>query len=352
MVDTIEPPKNRFADTDTRSAEQPAEKCKKVGIPFPLDQQMSRFVHILKIIGWILLMAIPLTTGSAMNGWADEAPPLSADGASPAKMLRFAMLHALGGVNIEDAKVAIDFYWSRHLKGVFPGYVSQFEILPNVPSAAKSVKSGRLHGLSLGIAQYLRLKERVRLRPVFISSRLDHPLESYLLVVRKGVDWQALSALSTRHLVTDRMTEPNIGRMWLETVLKKGGLPPGQTFFTRMTQGAKPARIVLPVFFGQADICLIPESAYATMGELNPQISRRLTVLQRSPGFVKTIHCTTEALPDWMVERFIRRGVRMDDGVDGRQLLLIFHVKKNFVFQPEFIENSESIYRKYQSIVD
>ena len=52
-----------------------------------------------------------------------------------------------------------------------------------------------------------------------------------------------------------------------------------------------------------------------------------------------------------MVERFLQHGVRMEDGVDGRQLLLIFHVKKNFVFQTKFMENSERIYRRYQSIV-
>ncbi len=261
------------------------------------------------------------------------------------------MVHVLAGVNNEDARVAIDVYWSRHLEGVFPGLDSRFEILPDSDAAVERLKSSRLHGLSLGVAQYLQLQEHARLRPVFISSRLTTPLESHLLLVRQGVSWKTLSAQPTRLLVTEKMTEPDIGRMWLETALNDRGLPQGQIFFNEISQGSKPARVILPVFFGQADACLVSESAYATMVELNPQISRRVTVLERSPGFVKTIHCATEQLPGHMVDRFVQRGVRMEDGVDGRQLLLIFHVKRNFVFQREFMENSERIYRRYQKIV-
>jgi len=303
-----------------------------------------------RAIWFISLVAILLVMGIGVTSTvAETAPGKNAVPPTP-KVLRFAMVHALGGVNSEDARIAIDVYWSRHLERVFPGLDSQFEIIPNSDAAAQRIKSGRLHGLSLGVAQYLQLQDIARLRPVFISSRLARPLESNLLLVRKGVNWQTLSTQGAKHLVTEKMTEPDIGRMWLETVLNDRGLPQAQSFFKEISQGAKPARVILPVFFEQADVCLVSESAYATMVELNPQINRRLTVLERSPGFVKTIHCATSQLPDFMADRFIQRGVRMEDGVDGRQLLLIFHVKKNFVYESKYMENSERIYRKYQEI--
>ncbi len=52
-----------------------------------------------------------------------------------------------------------------------------------------------------------------------------------------------------------------------------------------------------------------------------------------------------ETAPGEDADRFIQRGVRMEDGVDGRQLLLIFNVQKNFVFQKEVMETGERIYR-------
>lgn len=279
-------------------------------------------------------------------GHADELPQsYSAYGT-----FRYAMVHALAGVNLQDAKVAVMLHWSRHLENTFPGMESEFEILLNAHTAGKMVAAGKLHGLSLGIAPYLKMRQQVQLRPVFISSRLSTPLESYLLLVQKGNNWNRLADLPVRRLVTEKTSTPNIGQMWLETLLYRQNLASTANYFTEISTASNPARIVLPVFFGQADACLVPESAYQTMTELNPQLDRKLHVLARSPGLIKTIHCATELMPDHMVDRFIKKGVNMEDTQAGRQLLLIFHVKRNFVFQPEYMADSEWIYQEYEKL--
>lgn len=286
------------------------------------------------------------------NIWASAEPaPGSKASVGTPEAFRFAMVHVLGGVNPRDARVAIDINWSRHLAEIIPGIDSHFETLPNISVAAKKIQSNQLHGLSMGIAQYLQLSQMANLKPIFISSRMAGPLESYLLVVNRDTDWKGLGSQSQRRLITEKMAEPNIGLMWLETVLKDRDMPQSNSYFHRISSGAKPARIILPVFFGQADACLVPESAFLTMAELNPQIRRRLTILERSPGFIKTIHCATDLIPQDMLDVFIDEGVTMDNSVDGRQLLLIFQVKTNFVFKQEYLTNSERIYRKYQKIV-
>lgn len=284
--------------------------------------------------------------------WPAGAGAANPAGNSPGKLLtlRFAMVHVLGDVNPEDAEIAIKVNWSRHLNNLVQGVTSEFEILSDVQSAADMIAKGRLHGLSMEIAQYLELGKTVKLNPVFISSRLSTPLESYLLLVRKGTSWETLDAQKERRLIIERAPELTIGQMWLETQLHRRNLPPILTYFSQITVSDKPTRIVLPVFFGQADACLVPEAAYQTMSELNPQLQRQLTVLARSPGFIKGIHCTTESMPPHFVDRFIEKGVSMEDSVDGRQLLLIFQMKKNFVFHPEYLANSERIFQAYQSI--
>lgn len=260
------------------------------------------------------------------------------------------MIHVLGGVNPNDARVATRIHWKRHLKKVFPDLESHFEILEDTESALQKIQSGYLHGLSLEISQFFKIKEVVNLTPVFISSRVNTPEESYLLITREDLDWNTLSERAVKTLITEKMEDPTIGSMWLETVLAERGLPPAAVYFSSITSAVKPSRIILPVFFGKAEACLIPESAFETMAELNPQLKKKLKVLAKSAGVIKTIHCATDQMPDHMVKRFIEKGVRMDDSIDGRQLLLIFHVKKNFVFKPEYLTNSEDIYKQYRKI--
>ena len=123
------------------------------------------------------------------------------------------------------------------------------------------------------------------------------------------------------------MDEPNIGRMWLDTLLRERQLPVGDTYFTEETYAAKPARIILPIFFRKADACLVLESAYQAMVELNPQIGQQLTVLAKSPGFIRTIHCATELLSEQLIDRFVKESVNMENTVNGKQLMTHLNVR-------------------------
>jgi ABC-type phosphate/phosphonate transport system substrate-binding protein len=261
------------------------------------------------------------------------------------------MADVLQGVNSKDALVAIKLNWMNHLNNVFSEFEAQFEILPNVATAVQRIRNKRLHGLSMDIARYHLLKEEVNLKPVFLSSNVIQPIESYLLLVYRDTDWQRLSSQSFRRLVTETKGSAYIGHMWLETVLHERKLPVSNTYFAEIIEASKPARVILPVFFRQADACLALESAYRTMVELNPQISKQLTVLAKSPGIIRTIHCATDMLSQEYIDRF-KRGVRLESTVNGRQLLLIFRSKKTFLFKPEYLIPSETIFQNYRQIMD
>jgi hypothetical protein len=288
---------------------------------------------------------------SAGSGHAGNIATEGSPDAAPPQVLNYVMMaNLLNNVNAKDAVGAVKFHWSRHLKRAFSGFDPHFEILADLDAAAQRIRNNRLHGLIMDITQYLSIREQVNLKPVFSFSTSTRPLETYVLLVHRNTNWRRLSTQPSRRLMTEKMDQPNIGRMWLETVLRERQLPAGDTYFTQITPASKPARLILPVFFRQADACLVLESAYQTMAELNPQISHQLTVLARSPGFITSISCATELLSDHLIDRFIEKSVN-DNSVHVRQLLLIFQVKKVFAFQPEYLFHTEEVFRKYRRII-
>lgn len=297
------------------------------------------FSILLPVIFCMTLVFTALGAQASEGSGSDDFP----------KLFRFGVLNLLSGVNQKDAQVAIEMNFVRRNQDQFPGVKAKLEILPNVDAAAQLFRQKRLHGISLTGIDYLALRELVSINPLFISSRLKNPLEAYVLLASKDIDsLNDIARLPRRRLVLENLGERNVGQIWLDNVLWEKGYEESKVFFSTIRKADKPSRMVLPVFFGQAEVCLVPKSAYYAMVELNPQIGTHLKVLMRSPEFVRSIHCTIPSLNSRLVEAIKQNAVKMAHTVDGQQLMMIFQFQRHFLFDPEYIKGTELIYRKYK----
>ena len=143
-----------------------------------------------------------------------------------------------------------------------------------------------------------------------------------------------------------------MAQVWLSALLMERGLAPASRFFTAIRLADKPRRAVLPVFFGQADACLISQSAFAVMTELNPQISAKTAILERSPGFVNLLTCATEHMEAGDRQRLVEETVSMHGHSDGQQVLTIIQMKRFFPFEPDDFKATEAVYRRYRRLMD
>jgi ABC-type phosphate/phosphonate transport system substrate-binding protein len=192
---------------------------------------------------------------------------------------------------------------------------------------------------------FLQLREYYHLRPLAILSKTDQPTDTFVLVTRKGKTLQALERLSNRRLMFEAGGSGEIACLWLDAVLKARGLPPHQIFFNSLRTGDKPSRILLPVFFGQADACVVQESAFALINELNPQIEKQLVILDRSAGFISMLISATDRLEDWARDMVLTETARMHTYSEGRQILTIMQMRQFFAFKPEYLEATETLYQ-------
>jgi hypothetical protein len=194
---------------------------------------------------------------------------------------------------------------------------------------------------------YLQLRGRIHLRPLAILSKTDQPTDVYLIVTHKNKTLKTLKELPVRRLIIEAGGGGDIAKLWLDTVLETHGLPLHQLFFTTLSIGEKPSRTLLPVFFGQADACIISENAFTVMSELNPQIKEQLIIQERSPGYVTMLICATTRLEDWARDMVIKETERMHTYPDGQQILTIMQMKRFFDFKPQYLEATERL-RQWQ----
>ena len=86
------------------------------------------------------------------------------------------------------------------------------------------------------------------------------------------------------------------------------------------------------------------------MCELNPQLKIELAVLAKSPHLVNALICLRKDLKDEIQNVFRDISLRLSKHTSGQQLLSLFGAKQLVLFQPSLFEETEKLYKQYQSL--
>jgi hypothetical protein len=110
----------------------------------------------------------------------------------------------------------------------------------------------------------------------------------------------------------------------------------------------KVSRIILPVFFGKADACVVTLSAFDIMADLNPQITQQLKMKKQSEGLVFMLVCSTP-LTNVEDEAIMQKeaAASLEDPYT-RQALTIAQMKNFFPSKPEYMTATEALFERYR----
>ncbi|MFN7994977.1 MAG: PhnD/SsuA/transferrin family substrate-binding protein [Bryobacteraceae bacterium] len=110
-----------------------------------------------------------------------------------------------------------------------------------------------------------------------------HGGDELVLVVRQADGVSRLADLRHKSLVMLDSPNTSLADDWLAVSFWHEGLDSPDKILGKITKTTKLSQAVLPLFFGQADACLVPRRGLTTMFEMNPQLSQKLKILLTSP---------------------------------------------------------------------
>ncbi len=223
-------------------------------------------------------------------------------------------------------------------------------IVEESSSLGNRVHQDDLHILSVLCTEYLMELQDSPVTPVFTATRGEAYAEEYVLLTRRDAGRQSVSQLRNAVLLTAVDWEASVPMMWLNVLLNESGLPGTAAFFERVTTVKKTIQAVLPVFFGQADACLVPKSVYKTVSELNPQIGVDLEVLAVSPGYCYGLVCFSDGLAGTLRDQLESSLLDLHETSQGQQLLTLFYVDRLVPFDPVHIESTIELIRKFEKL--
>lgn len=267
----------------------------------------------------------------------------------------------IGDVNKADAKSAMEFWFSGMMNEVSKkGETSQnVTISPNIVASLDEIKE-RINNKSADIIglftiDYIKFISELPITPIFIIQKNLKPGVKYILVVNKNSKIKSLSDLNSKKILTSFNRENEITEKWLYVEMKKEKIIDPYRIIDNFIKTKKPTKRLFQVFLGNADGCIISESQYESMCELNPQLKRQLEILQESPNFLTEIYFMNNNSQKEVLADIKSNTQELNATMNGSQVLKLFQAYKISNFEQKHLEILEALktlfkeYYKYET---
>ncbi len=204
-------------------------------------------------------------------------------------------------VNLNDATAAYRTFVEESGRRQGKTYRVDVRVFDEVAAFEATLHQGPVQMAVLEAWQYLTTDFRGRMKPYFSIRENGRVGRRYRIYTRRDGGLDTLASLRGQPLLRSELGNANGANVWLESLLlPTAGMGPN-SFFGRQQIFAKPTAAVLPVFFRKNPACLVDETAFDLIAELNPQVGQQLQAIASSESLADVIICLSTR--DWVSEQ-------------------------------------------------
>ena len=248
------------------------------------------------------------------------------------------------GVNLNDARAALAVWAVEIGRAAGVTLASQNLVLPS-EQLISEIRAGKLDLVGLTVQEYRQVISFVDTSRILSD---EFGGESLALVVREGGGITNLAGLRGRSLIYLDSPSSNLAEPWLAVSLWREGLESPAQLLGHITHNAKLAQVVLPVFFGQADACVVTHRGLAMMFELNPQLNTKLHVLTTSPKAPCAFFACRKGYDANSKKSLMDRLVEVRSSPAAKQVLTLFQSPGFAIHDAEYLIAANSILDAYE----
>lgn len=269
----------------------------------------------------------------------------------PSLSLGFTM-GVLADVDPNDAKAATKVWADMIMRRKGSKVESNAIIFNDLTSLEAAIAEKSIDVVFLLPQQFLEIRDRLPLVPAVSPASQGSVFDEFLLLIRKDSPGRTLSDLRNRRLTVETDQKGTLPLIWLETLLRKEiGIKDVKDFFSTIKVTRKPSQTVLPVFFRQADACVITRNAFNTMVELNPQLGKELQPMAVSPPLLASVGCVRQDYYDKHYPDLWENLEILHKDPQGRQILTLFRRNMLVPYEKSHIRSVEVLLREHDNIL-
>ena len=232
-----------------------------------------------------------------------------------------------GEVNENDAIAAVRIWAQQLAKEREIAADPQPKILHGIAEITAALTNKAVDCLDLTADEYYALRGLVAMEGCVVAVKGRSITEEYVLLVHRASGLERLSDLRGHKLALLHASRASLVPAWTETILAREGLGFTNGFFSQVIYEPKISKVVLPVFFRQADACVVTRSGFETMVELNPQVGQQLQVIASSPPIVPVVFCFRADYTSPVRAKVLAELTQWHKTPAGRQILTLFQTE-------------------------
>jgi hypothetical protein len=252
-------------------------------------------------------------------------------------------------VDKNDAKVTTkllgDMIVRRYQGQSFKNQGETF-IYENLSELENDVKAKKLDVVVVVSNEFLEIRNRLPIEPIMVSSREKSVYEELFLFVRGDSGIKKVKDLRGRPIMVAKTQYGRVYLTWLETLLMQEGCYD----ISGIRETRKPSQALMPVFFRQADACVVSRHYFEVNSELNPQILRELLSISNSPGLAGGVIAFRKDYNERHKEIMKNILASLHADAPGRQILLLFQMAKLVPFRPEYLNSMEALFKEHRDL--
>lgn len=255
------------------------------------------------------------------------------------------------GADYNDAKAAIKVYVKNLQDQLLTGFSMEPVYFENTDDLLKNCSKENLAVITLTSVDFLAYKSKLALNPVLVNSGAEDPLETYFILVKNEGSINNVDALTDKKFGMIPKDSDPLPALWLNVLLGQSKTPKSGKVFSSIVIDKTESQLILSLFFGQLDACLVSKTAYDTMVEINPQIGKRVKILNSSPRLLRVIASfTTKFKKSRFSENLLNHLTTLDNYSAGRQLFALTKTAKIVPFKDEYLNNVKALLSDYNKL--
>jgi len=258
------------------------------------------------------------------------------------------------GVNQNDAEAAFKVFLLTVGRRYGYNIKSQTTIFNDDALFEKAIRDKSINLVIVDSWKYLAMKIGDYVRPTFVTSDQGRVGNKYLLLSRRGSKINSLAELRGGRILRLETANASTGTFWFETLLQTKNLGAVNAFLGGIEVVSKPSAAILPVFFGKKDACLVTQSSFDVVRELNPQIGRELQELAASDRFTDIIICLS--YDDWTSDKgkadLTKALGELHLEPAGQQILSLFKINQMIPFEELHMESVRNLRAQYDKLLN
>jgi|GEM_PF-1426649 len=253
---------------------------------------------------------------------------------------------ALRNTTKQDAEVAFNAVLDEAIKN--PDMKVHVSVYASTEALYAAFDSGEIDGIFGTPLEYLGRANQLGDDVMVLSYKNTGIRQSMVLIGRKSDAGMQLKDLRNKRLTLSWFQD--IEALYLNTLLLKNQLPEIPAFFASRLEAKNANVAIMDVFFDKSDVTIVRESEFLTAMELNPQIGRKLVILDKSVPMIPALGSVRKTLDSEKNRNLMKDIEKVSDTSKGSRILSMSQASSIAIISPDEMKGVFDMVREYESL--